>query len=561
MKKVGTTRQAPPRLHILAAALVLGFSGAAGATEFATGIDGLSVRLDSTVRYNLGVRTEQADTRILNNPNFDESDSKFGRGDVVTNRLDILTEFDANYRKKVGMRISAAGWYDRAYSDDRVTTVAPGFASSYIGERYNRHVSRYVNGPSGEILDAFAWASFKIGNAPWNVKLGRQTNYFGEGLLIPAHAMSYSQSPIDGVKAVTSPGIETKEVFLPESQLYVKGQVTPALTLVAQYFLDWHASRLPYGGTYFGPADPFFEGPDRLPVAPNGATLGRAPSVKLGKRGNWGIGAKLNVEAIESAFGAYYRKFNDYNPWFAPEVTGFVSVPGIGVLPTQYRLAYVQGVRQYGVSAAKVIGPVSAAADLSVRRGGALNAAGISPLDSEGPRGDTLHMVVNGVYLLPTTRFWDTGTFITELAYSRLLKVTSHADLYKGVGTAACIAPDGSPGGRSDDCSTKDYAALAVIFSPSYLQVLPSWDLELPVSVNYGLSGNAASSGGGSGKALSWSVGAKMTYAQRYEFSLQYADSAARTKYDPSGSVAIGGAGSTGTTDRGWLAFTFKAGF
>ncbi|MBY0243585.1 MAG: DUF1302 domain-containing protein [Burkholderiaceae bacterium] len=550
-----------PRLRPVTAMLLLAWAGGGAAMELDTGVPELKLRWDNTVRYNLGTRAERPDQRILNNPTYDESDGKFGRGDVVTNRLDLLTEIDANYRNLTGVRISAAAWYDHAYHDTTVSTTVPGYASSYLGDRYNHAVSRFVQGPAGEWLDAFVWTNLKLGDVPVNVKLGRQTNYFGEGLLIPAHAMSYSQSPVDGVKAVTSPGIETKEVFLPVSQLYVKSQVTPALTLMAQYFLDWKASRLPYGGTYFAPADPFFEGPDRLPVAPNGASLARADSLKPGRRGNWGVGAKLNVEALESAFGLYHRRFDDYNPWFAPDFANFVTIPGVGTGPTGYRLVYPKQVKMTGISAGKVIGSVSVAGDLAYRKDGALNAAGISPLDHQGPRGDTLHAVVNGVYLLPATRFWDTGAFIAELAYSRLLKVTSHAELYKGAGTAACVAPDGKPGGRGDDCSTKNYTAIALSFSPQYLQVAPSWDLDVPLSVNYGIDGNAASSGGGSGKSLAWSIGAKLTYAQRYEFALQYADSAARTKYDPSGLTVIGGAGSVGATDRGWLVFTFKAGF
>lgn len=561
MTRIGSRRPAPPRLNAMATLLMAALAANASAAEISTGIDQFTLRWDHTLRYNLGVRTERADPRILNNSTYDESDGKFKRGDVVTNRLDYFTEIDANYRKAVGARVSAAAWYDNAYDNHSVRSNVPGFATSYFNDEYNSRVARYVNGPSGEVLDAFVWATFKVGNAPWNVKVGRQTNYFGEGLLIGAHALSYSQSPLDGVKAVTSPGIETKEVFLPESQIFIKGQVTPSLTLVAQYFVDWHASRLPYGGTYFGPADPFFEGPDRLPVAPNGATLTHVESVRPGKRGNWGVGAKFNVEAIESAFGLYYRQFNDYNPWFGPNLTGFVAIPGVGTVPTAYRLAYAQDVKTVGVSAARVIGPVSVAGDIAFRKGGALNTDAVSPLDNQGPRGNTLHAVVNGVYLLPSTPLWDTGTFITELAYSRLSSVTHHAQLYKAAGSAACRAPDGTQGDRSDDCSTRNYAALAVIFSPTWLQVRPSWDLETPVSLNYGLHGNAPSAGGGSGKALSWSVGGKLTYAQNYEFSLQYADSRARSKYDPSGLALVGGAGSVGTNDRGWLAFTFKAGF
>ncbi len=547
-------------LRRMCAVVLAAWAGGAGAIGIETNNPDLTVRWDNTVRYNLGVRTDGQDARILRNPTYDESDGKFSRGDVVTNRVDLLSEFDINYRKQFGVRVSAAAWYDKAYDDTSVRSLVPGFSTSYNNDRYNSAVSRFVNGPSGEILDAFLWSNFKVGTMPVNLKIGRQTNYFGEGLLFPAHAISYSQSPLDGVKAVTSPGIETKEVFLPVSQIFMKTQVTPGLTLAAQYFVDWQESRLPYGGTYFAPADFFFEGPDRLAAGP-GANLTHADSIKPRKHGNFGLSARLNVESIESVVGAYYRQFDDYNPWFAPNLTKFVTIPNYGTVPTAYRLVYPNHVKLLGLSLAKVIGPVSFATDVSYREGGALNTAMVSPVDNQGPRGNTLHAVANGVYLLPPTKLWDTGVLVAEMAYSRLLSVTSHAELFNGVGYGSCLSPLGGAGNKSDGCSTRNYSALAVIFTPQYLQVMPSWDMDVPMSVNYGLSGNAASSGGGNEKSLSWSIGTKLTYAQNYEFSLQYANTRAQPKYDPTGSTVIGGNGSVGTTDRGWLAFTFKAAF
>ena len=62
------------------------------------------------------------------------------------------------------------------------------------------------------------------------------------------------------MKAVTSPGIETKEVFLPIGQISARAQVTDNLTLAGQYFYEWDNTRFPYGGTYFGAADMLFEG-------------------------------------------------------------------------------------------------------------------------------------------------------------------------------------------------------------------------------------------------------------------------------------------------------------
>lgn len=542
-------------------AATLMLAAPAMAIEIKTDNPDLSVRWDNTIRANVGVRTDKPDTRILNNPTYDESDGKFGRGDLVTKRLDLLTELDVNYKNSFGARISGAGWYDDAYSDTSVRSTVPGFASSYFNNQYNSTVKRYTRGPSGEVLDAFVWANFRVADKPANLKVGRHTNYWGEAFLLGAHAISYSQSPVDGVKAVTSPGIELKEVFLPLGQIYLKYQPTPSLSLAAQYFTEWKPSRLPYGGTYFGPADPFFEGPDRLPVDPAGNSLLHAPSVKPKNSGNFGLSAKMNLEDIESTVGAYYRRFDDYNPWFSPNFTNFVAIPGVGTVPTAWQLVYPKKVEMLAASFARVVGPVSVGAEVSYRMNGALNAAGMNPVDNQGPRGDTWHALINGVYLLPKTPLADTGSLVAELAYSRLQKVNSNEAFYQRAGSAACVNPFGGRGDKSDGCSTKDYLGMAVLFTPQYLQVAPSLDVELPMSLTYGLRGNAPSSGGGKEGELSWSVGVKATYAQKHEFSLLYADTRARSKYDPSGSVLVGGSGSTGTTDRGWLALTYKTSF
>lgn len=557
-------KPAKPRHRALHAALLgctVSCVTPAIAIEIKTDNPDLTVRWDNTLRANVGLRTEKQDSRILNNPNYDESDGKFKRGDFVTKRLDLLSELDLNYKNSFGARISGSAWYDDAYSDTSVRSRVPGFATSYNNNRYNDTVKRYTSGPSGEVLDAFVWANFRIADKPANLKVGRHTNYWGEAYVLGAHAISYSQSPVDGVKAVASPGIELKEVFLPLGQIYMKYQPTPSLALAAQYFTEWKPSRLPYGGTYFGPVDPFFEGPDRLPVDPAGNALLRAESIKPKNAGNFGLSAKMNVEAIESTVGVYYRRFDDYNPWFSPNFTKFVTIPGVGTVPTAYQLVYPKKVEMLAASFGRVVGPVSVGAEVSYRKNGALNAAAMNPVDNQGPRGDTWHALINGVYLLPKSPLADTGSLVAELAYSRLTKVNSNGAFFQQAGSAACLNPAGGAGDKSDGCSTKDYLGMAMIFTPQYLQVQPSLDLEFPMSLNYGLRGNAPTSGGGKEGELSWSLGVKATYAQKHEFQLLYSDTRARSKYDPSGSVLVGGSGSNGTNDRGWLVFTYKTAF
>jgi len=177
-------------VHMIAAAAALVVTGGAHALELDTGNPDLKVRADTTLRYNLGVRTEKQDPRLLNFATTDEGDAKFKRGDIVTNRLDVLGELDVNYKGVVGARVSAAAWYDHAYRDPSVSSPA-GYATSYNNDRYSNEVNRFVHGPSGEILDAFVWSNFDLGNVPVNVKLGKHTVVWGEGLLIGGHAISY----------------------------------------------------------------------------------------------------------------------------------------------------------------------------------------------------------------------------------------------------------------------------------------------------------------------------------------------------------------------------------
>ena len=136
-------RAAALRLHAIASALAL-WGGSAGAVEIDTGNPDLKMRWDNTFRYNLGVRTDAQDTRIISNRSYDEGDAKFGKGKIVTNRFDLLSEFDVNYAGQFGARLAAAGWYDQAYDKHGLTSRAPGgFATPrHCGARSGRSERR-----------------------------------------------------------------------------------------------------------------------------------------------------------------------------------------------------------------------------------------------------------------------------------------------------------------------------------------------------------------------------------------------------------------------------------
>ena len=546
-------------LRSMAAAVALACAGGAFAAEIPLENPDMKMRLDATVRYTGGVRMEAQDSRLLKNYIYDEGDSKFDKGDMVTNRVDILTEFDVSYKGLVGARVTGAGWYDKAYDDHSVTSPA-GMLTAYRNAQYTSNVARYVNGPSGEFLDAFVWANIHAGDVPINIKLGRQTNVWGEGLLFGAHSVSYAQAPVDGVKAATNPGVETKEVFLPIGQLHASAQVTDNLTLVGQYFYEWNAMRIPHAGTYL-------MGADTSPTSENlafpipGVAAAIVNAKQPSNRGNFGVGARLNVEELESVFGLYYRKFNDYAPELGVQLLTFSAQK----LPTTARFLFPEEIEQYSATFSRVIGGVAFGSELSYRKNGPLNTPSSITTDT-GARGDTWHAIANGLYLLPQTAFWNTGSILGEVAYTRLDKVTKNPNLYRQVGAATCVDSRTGVAGSGnilDGCSTDSAWFAALKFTPQYLNILPSWDLSLPMSVTYGVKGTAPSAGGGTEGEIRWSVGATMSYASKYEFALNYADRNLPVR-EVNGKITGGAAqsnSSVGVIDRGWLSLTFKTAF
>ena len=85
-------------------------------------------------------------------------------------------------------------------------------------------------------------------------------------------------------------------------------------SLAAQYFFEWDTTRAPEGGTYLASADVALEGPNQLPVAP-GFTRPLIDPLTPGNRGNWGVMGTYSLDFLHSDISAYYREFDDYNPW------------------------------------------------------------------------------------------------------------------------------------------------------------------------------------------------------------------------------------------------------
>lgn len=534
-------------------------SPAAMAVEFDTGNPDLSIRLDNSVRYNLGQRVEGRDPKIGNTAIADEGTFSFDRGDIVTNRLDLLTELDVVYKGRMGFRVSTSAWYDDAYDGTTRGNPNPPLSQipSYVGKQFSNTTDRLYAGPSGEVLDAFVFANFEVADVPTRVKAGRHTQYWGESLLLGGnlHSVAYAQNPLDLQKGFATPGVEAKELFRPLNQISGSAQITDTLSLAAQYLFEWEAARYPEGGTYLGPVDFVFNGPNRQFINPTLGFANRSAASEPNQQGEYGLSAKWSPEWLDGTLGFYYRNYADKLPQVLITKVGPNS-------QSQYTNVYADDISLVGVSLSKNIAGVSVGAEVSYRDNTPLvsQTLGIAPGlpaagETKGPRGNTYHALINGLGTLPKTDFFDVATWLTELTYAQLDKVTSGANLFQGMGYAPCAGKN-----KFDGCVTKEFVGLGMSFNPTWFQVFPGVDVSAPVTYAVGLMGNAPTTFGGNEGLGNYTVGVGADLFQKYRVDLKYIDYIGRYK-DNGTSVTSQNGLTTFLKDRGFINLTFKATF
>jgi hypothetical protein len=550
------------------------------AWQIDTGNDDWSVRWDNTVKFNYALRAERPNADVyLQGDNAstgilaDDGDLGWDQWDTISTRFDLLSEFDAVWKDRFGVRVSAAAWYDYAY-EGRTDFPA---ANPYLGGRNTwgglttapgelNDAGKDLHYLGGEVLDAFVFLNFNVGDAFVNARLGRHTIYWGNTLLFQGavHGVASAMVPLDVSKAFTVPGSEAQELFLPTNKLSTVVQLTPNLTFNAFYSLEWRETRLPARGSYLSPAEILGEDPELLMLAPGiPGVLPRIGEDKIADgepddSGDWGINFQyyftkwdfeaqafylnyssnipdglvgtLDFGAAVATFGAAgVPPFSMFHPTFAtpPDVLASDAL-GIG----RWKWNYKDDIDLYGFSLAKEIAGVSFALEY-VRRdnaplrqdlgasiqiianvpdplqpilGPGFDIDASSSSNYPGPVGSTNHVIVNAFGLLNSSALWDGGAYIVEFVASETDKVDS--DPYNLLHRKI----------RTGDWST----GLSVNFIPEYYQVFPGVDLKIPLSVAYTFNNEPAIGNGGNPGTGTASVGAEFNIKQLWFVSARY---------------------------------------
>jgi len=551
-------------VSLVAMAVSLGLSSPAAAVRLSTSPD-WQARWDNTLQYNLGMRIQDMDSKIGNSPTGNQGDYKFSdSGDIVTNRISVLSELDLVYQRRYGIRLSGSGWKDFAYDDVAETNpgeLAPGtpYPNNYDEAKYSHYTKKYYIA-GAELLDAFAFANFSVNGMPVSVKAGRFTQYWGNSVFFASHGIAYSQSATDKIKGAASPGTSVKELSLPHAQTSLGLQLTPELSINFQYSLEFQGGdRLPEGGTYLGPVDFIAKGPDRFALA----GLPRGPEDEPDGAGdNYGVNLRWTPPSGTSTIGVYARSFTESSGWLLTNTTA-ADAP-------YYSFAYPRDTEMLGASLDTNVGSASVGLEVSYRHNSGLNSVGLAASE-EGARGDLLNLDANLLIGLTPNSIWDTGVVIAELAYQRKLSVDENKNLYNEIGSANCGTDSHYTG-----CATDDQVAAAIQFAPQWLSVMPSVDMDIPLFAIYGVYGNAPGLGSPVAQGdLQYSLGVHFLYRQRYNLTLSYngyygrhkgvtnAGAASDVPNGTPGFPSYYAAGNSlyGLGDRGWLSLVLSTTF
>lgn len=303
---------------------------------------------DSSLSVGASWSTAKPDKRFIGNANGgtgftqtgDDGRLNFQRGKTFSQIFKGLHDLELKY-KDTGVFVRGKYWYDAELQD---------------GNRPHKDISNKgrkegAKTRGAEILDAFVYHNYAIGDQPGTVRLGKQVVSWGESTFIMNSINSVN--PLDA-SAFRRPGAELKEGLIPVNMLYASQSLTDQLSMEAFYQIGWKQTVVDNCGTFFSSADVaadgcndnyhilndaltnnLLAGIDQLaaagvPWAPSMTSLGinytkeglmipRGRDNKARDSGQWGTALRWLGDNTE--YGAYFMNYHSRTPFLSMQNT------------------------------------------------------------------------------------------------------------------------------------------------------------------------------------------------------------------------------------------------
>ena len=217
----------------------------------------------------------------------DDGRLNFKKGETFSKIFKGIHDLELKYGD-TGAFFRGKYWYDFELKDEHRLL--------YDIDDHNRKEGAKSSG--AQLLDAFLYHNYSIGDLPGSVRVGKQVVSWGEHV----HQNSINSiNPMD-VAAFRRPGAEIKEGLIPVNMLYLSQGISDALTVEGFYQLEWDQTVIDNCGTFFSTTDVVADGCERMVYAgsdfdPNPANgyryLPRAGDRDARDSGQWEPGPAL----------------------------------------------------------------------------------------------------------------------------------------------------------------------------------------------------------------------------------------------------------------------------
>ncbi|MHA6138870.1 DUF1302 domain-containing protein [Pseudomonas mohnii] len=312
------------------------------------------------------------------NYNADNGKLNFDKGDTISTVFKGLTDFDLNDGSQ-GAFLRFKYWYDHA-----LETSNGDFEK--LDDSGWQDLAKFKG---FEVLDAYIWKNFDVGDHSLSVKVGNQVLSWGEALFIQNGVNVIN--PLD-VSAFNRPGVELKEGQLPVEMISFNFDLSDSLSLEGFWQYNFRPSVFDGCGTFFSIADNLQEGCQNnyMIAGGQGTTaeslldfnpaagaanarreryLRRTSTDYPSDTGQYGLAMHYTIESLQDAdLGLYYMNYHSRTPQLQGVIARQAPVgTNININTGDYSNVYPEDIRLFGASLSGVIGTTATFGELSYR--------------------------------------------------------------------------------------------------------------------------------------------------------------------------------------------------
>ncbi|MBW1852811.1 MAG: DUF1302 family protein, partial [Deltaproteobacteria bacterium] len=252
---------------------------------------------------------------------------------MVSSVAKITSEMELMYGDRFGAFIRGTAFYDFENEDghrekERLTSEAKDLVGSDV-----------------DLLDAYIWTGFDIGDMPVQLRVGEQVVSWGESTFIQNSINAIN--PVN-VNALRLPGSELKEALIPEGLVWGSIGTSVNTTLEALYLYDWEETEIDPPGSFWSTNDFVGKGGKRLMLGwgdvPEGDFLGvsRAGTNYADDSGQFGVAFRAFVPQInDTEFGFFFVKYHSRLPVISATTGSITGLINAGNIPANVSPAII----------------------------------------------------------------------------------------------------------------------------------------------------------------------------------------------------------------------------